>query len=84
MPSTNGYVYFVGSNVSKVSLINRTVDSVIEIYSSGQTTKLNMDGGALTSDQSVLVVHPAATSGGPNCFELVTITTSDMQMRQDN
>lgn len=81
--TTDGYTYFIGTNISKVSLAKRLVSNVIEIYSSDSATKINFDGGALTGDQSVLVVHPVS-GGGPNCLELVTITTSDMQLRQDN
>ena len=83
VPATDGNTYFIGTNISKVSLSSRIVSNVIEIYSSDLATKINFDGGALTGDQSVLVVHPVG-GGGPNWFELVTITTSDMQLRQDN
>lgn len=65
VPSTAGFVYFIGKSISKVVLNTRTVHKEIEIYDSAETTKQNFEIGALNTDQSVLVAV-RSISGGMN------------------
>ena len=83
VPSKDGFVYFIGKSISKVVLNTRTVHKEIEIYDSTGTTKQPFNTGALNTDQSVLVAV-RSTTGGPNCNQIITVTTADMKLKQDN
>lgn len=64
--SSDGYLYLIGPNITKVNLVTKTAEKEIEIYfDSTFSNKIDMDKGVLNNDESFLIVYSTLPSG-PN------------------
>lgn len=80
--STDGFVYFVGTSISKVDLASRVVEKIMRIATSDLSTNISYDYGILNEQETVLLA--IRKHNGPNCATLISITTSDMVLQEDN
>ena len=65
VPTSNGYIYLIGTSVTKLEVSTRTIINQVEIYDSTGTSKVTNSKGILNSDESILMVYND-NSGGPN------------------
>jgi hypothetical protein len=82
IPSRDGYLYSVGSSVSKIKLTDHLVEKRVRIQSGGNNVEMGQ--GALTYDGTQLVISRPASSGGPNCRPFVVLRTSDLTLVSTN
>ena len=76
IPGTDGYLYTIGSTVSKIRMEDRSVAKSLLVTLGDYP--IHMAQGALSRDNKFLVVSRAANSGGPNCRPLLTFQTASM------
>ena len=80
--SSDGYLFMIGPNITKINMVSKVAEREIELYADTTSKVSSMSKGVLNSDESFLVIY--SDRSGPNCARLLTVTTSDMQLRQDN
>ena len=81
-PSRDGYLYTIGSRVSKVDLAERSTDKTV-VFQKDQSP-LNLAQGAISADGSRLIASSGPYFGGPNCRFFVSFSTDDLRMQEEN
>ncbi|CAI2363489.1 unnamed protein product [Moneuplotes crassus] len=83
--SSDGYLFLIASNITKINLETKASVKEIEIYSESSNTQkiTHFRRGVLSNDESLLLLYSTSLAG-PHCAEILVITTTDMVMKQDN
>lgn len=62
VPSSEDYVYFIGSKIAKVDLANRNVEMLMKPVQSDNSTAVIYNRGVLNNDETILLVFSTSSS----------------------